>query len=402
MRMHTATLYTLAAIMLAGCSQSTNPSTAQPVPSTQASPTSIPAAQPAALGVEGTVDTIPWSQVGPGWVLATWSPYVGHRAGEVIPNQPDPDTVTTTLYLVDPQGGRYPITTFPPTKGMAAPDLIDWSGDGSRALFDTVGQPTSVTEIDLHTGKQRTIPLADPSADARYTLPEGKALLLTTGGYHETASLTRVDLTGKQQLAYPVGQDFGGVLSRPDGTELVVGTGTGLASMGNDGTRGEALPVAGQEDCSPLRWWDANATVTLATCGSQPSQLWLVPIDGSTPTALTAPNGHQTGVDLGDTDAWQLPAGTFVQSLGACGVSYLAKLNPDGTTTQVDVPDVQGGTIEVVGVNGDSLRLHAKAACGGGLEIVDYNPTTNTTTTLLGGPMNGGGVIDAIPFKGQQ
>lgn len=35
------------------------------------------------------------------------------------------------------------------------------------------------------------------------------------------------------------------------------------------------------------------------------SQLWLVPIDGGTPTALTAPNdGH--GPDYGDQNAWQL------------------------------------------------------------------------------------------------
>ena len=30
-------------------------------------------------------------------------------------------------------------------------------------------------------------------------------------------------------------------------------------------------------------------------------------------------------------NAWQLPAGTFVQALGACGLIYLAKLNDDGS-----------------------------------------------------------------------
>jgi hypothetical protein len=37
--------------------------------------------------------------------------------------------------LVDPVGGRYPITTFPPPGNKAGPELIDWSGDGAHALF---------------------------------------------------------------------------------------------------------------------------------------------------------------------------------------------------------------------------------------------------------------------------
>ena len=93
-------------------------------------------------------------------------------------------------------------------------------------------------------------------------------------------------------------------------------------------------------------------------------QLWLVPIDGGTPTALTAPNNGQKGPDYGDITAWQLPAGTYVQALGACGVIFLAKLNGDGTTSSVSVPEVHGDTIVVVGVNGGDLDLQAKAGCG--------------------------------------
>jgi hypothetical protein len=390
MRTHTAALYALAAILLTGCSSSPNPPAAHATPS------------PAARGVEAPIDTIPWSQVGPGWVLATWSPLTGNRHGNTPPDEPDPDTVSTTLYLVDPQGGRYPVTTFPPTKGSGPPKLIDWSGDKTRALMSPLGMTKPLIEVDLRTGEQTPITLSDPSADAQYTLPDGDALLLTNGGYHEQASMVRTDLTGREQSSYPIAQDFDGVLSSPDGNELVLGTGSGLALMSNDGTPGNALPVDGQTDCRPLRWWDADATTVLANCGSHPSQLWLVPVDGTAPTALTAPNDGQTGADLGDVDAWQLPAGTFVQDISACGVIYLAKLNADGTTTEVDVPDVRGGSINVIGLNGDSLRLQAKAACGGGRSLVDYNPSTNTSTVLLGPPVNGGGVISAMAFKGQR
>ncbi len=110
----------LAAVLAAGCSSSTG-STAAHGPSS--SPAAV--AQPAAHGVEATIETIPWSQVGPGWMLALWSPVIGHRPGEKpAPNEPTRDEVTTTLYLVDPAGGRYPITTFP--TGSTA-WLIDWS-----------------------------------------------------------------------------------------------------------------------------------------------------------------------------------------------------------------------------------------------------------------------------------
>lgn len=388
MKIRSAAVSALSAIMLV-CVSSPAPAVA------------MPEAQPAGHGIESPADTIPWSQVGSGWVLATWSPLTGHRPGPTPEDEPDPDTVSTTLYLVDPQGGRYPITAFPPSTN-AAPELIDWSGDRGRALFRTIGSD-AYTEIDLHTGKQRTITLDKSYSVPSYTLPDGQSLLVTSGAYNQPKSLTRLDLDGRPQLTYPVAPDFGGgYLPTPDGTELVLASDSGLDLVDNDGTPGRTLLVnREQTGCSPLRWWDADATV-LAKCGDGTSQLWLVPIDGSTPTALTAPNDGQTGPDYGDVAAWQLPADTFVQDLGACGVIYLAKLNADGTTTEVQVPDVEAGTIAVVGVNGDSLRLHAEAACGGGISLVDYNPSTNTTTTLLGSPLNGGGVIDAVAFKGQR
>ena len=397
-------LCALAVAALAGCSTQPNSAPGQAM-SSGASPTaSITAAppleQPAAYGVEATLDTIPWSQVGPGWLLATWRPLTGHRPGPLPPNEPDPDTVKTALYLVDPQGGRYPITSFGPGRGSDF-EVIDWSGDKSRALLRTNGMSANYVEVDLHSGKQTKVSFSDADDYPSYTLPDGKALLVAGGGYQKPKTLVRTDLTGKPQQTYPIGQDFQGALYTPDGTQLVVGNSTGLAFMGNDGTPGKAIPVEGQKDCGPIRWWDADATVVLAGCGES-SQLWLVPVDGTAPTALTALNDRQNTPDLGDTNAWNTPAGTFVQALGACGVVYLAKLNPDGSTTKVDVPNLDGGSTIVVGVNGDSLRLQGKAACGGGIALADWNPATNVTTFLLGGPLNGGGVTSAVAFKGQR
>ena len=395
-------LCAMAVAALASCSTQTNSPPGQAMssgPSPTVSTTAAPSeAQPAAYGVEATLDTIPWSRVGPGWLLATWSPLTGHMPGPPPPGQPDPETVQTTLYLVDPQGGRYPITSFGPGSGSNF-EVIDWSGDKSRALLRTNGMSANYVEVDLHTGKQTKLSFSDSDDYPSYTLPDGKALLVTRGGYQKPKTLIRTDLTGTPQQTYPIGPDFQGALYTPDGTQLVIGTSNGLAFMGNDGAPGKAIPVDGQKDCGPIRWWDADATVVLAGCGGQSSQLWLVPVDGTAPTALTALNDAQ---NLGDINAWNTPAGTFMQELGACGVVYLAKLNPDGSTTKVDVPDLDGGSTIVVGVNGDSLRLQGKAACGGGIALADWNPSTNVTTFLLGGPLNGGGVTSTVAFKGQR
>jgi TolB protein len=371
-------------------------------PTAHAEPENAPAM--AAHGVEAPLETIPWSQVGPGWMLAMWSPVPGMHPGQLPPaGSPTWETATTTLYLVDPEGGRYPITTFSPPGEGASPKLVDWSGDGTRALFVTNEKGRSaITEVDLRTGAKTPIAVEANDDNPRYTRPDGKAILLDRGHRSGPASLERVDLAGNHQLTYPVGEHSEGYLSTPDGTQLVLGTVSGLALMGNDGVAGNALPLPGQKDCRPVRWWDPSSKIVLTHCGSSAgSQLWLVPIDGGTPTALTAPNnGH--GPDYGDFNAWQLPAGTFLQATGACGVVFVAKLNGDGTTSPVSVPGVKSGSVVVVGSTGTDLELQARAGCGGGQSLIDYNPTAGTSTVLLGPTVNGGGVIAAEPYPGNR
>lgn len=400
-----AGLVALAAVLAAGCS-SNHATASHPAPGTPTTSTSIAATQMAAHGVEGSIGDVPWSQVGPGWMLAMWSPAVDVPPGAQRPSgSPAPDTVPVTLYLVDPAGGRYPITTFPPT---ADAQLVDWSGDGSHALFDAKGPGSStvITEVDLHNGTRTTFTVNSSSVAARYSRPDGKAVLLTV----DNGELMRVDLAGNPQLTYPTdklaGAFRGQYISTPDGTQLVLGTRSGLALMGNDGTVGKALPVAGDASCSPVRWWDNDAKTVLANCDvrNQPEQLWLVPVDGSAPTALTAPITDHSSHDNGDVDAWQLPAGTYVQYLGGCGAIYLGKLNPDGTVSKVSVPNVDPGhSIYVIGVHGGNLDLKAMVAgCGPAQSLLEYDPAAGTTTVLLGPPLNGGAVISAVPYPGQK
>jgi hypothetical protein len=403
-----AGLVALTALLVAGCSS--NDSTAShPAPGNPATSTSTAAVQMGAHGVEGSIGDVPWSQVGAGWMLAMWSPAVSVAPGETPPaGSPSPETAPETLYLVNPAGGRYAIATFPSTPDQPG-ELEDWSGDGSHALFAAggAGSPTTIiTEVDLHTGARTTFTVNDSSVAPRYTRPDGKAVLLTVQNH----GLARVDLAGKPQLTYPTdklaGTFHGQYLSTPDGTQLVLGTGSGLALMGNDGTVGKALPVAGETSCSPVRWWDDGAKIVLANCSAanQPQRLWLVPIDGSAPSALTAPITDPSAHDSGDVDAWQLPAGTYVQYLGGCGAIHLGKLNADGTVSKVSVPNVDPDhSIYVIGVHGGNLDLQAMVAgCGPAQSLLDYDPVAGTATVLLGPPLNGGSVIEALPYPGQR
>jgi hypothetical protein len=412
----------IAAVMAAGCSSSTNPLAAQESSSspatTAATSASAPAAPAAAYGVEATINEVPWSKVGPGWTLATWSPVTAHPPGEKpASGEPDPETAATTLYLVDPAGNRYAISTF--SGADARLRLTDWSGDGSHALFVSSGypKPSRVISIDLHTGEQTTIPVQGyPS----YTRPDGKAILVSTSfNGNEPGTLKRIDFAGNEQVSYPTeqlggaGQFSGRYLESPDGTQLVLGTANlgnelvprsddSLVVVGKDGRIVRTIPTPmPNADCAPVRWW--APTVVLANCSAQhdsASQLWKVPIDGGAPTALTAVNSGQGddpgfGASIEEGIAWELPSGTFLQSAGACGTAFLSRLTPDGHTTRVNVPGMSQ-SVFVAGATADKLILQGHMDCGGGTALVSYDPAANTSTVLLGPPVNGGGVTEAI------
>lgn len=417
---------TLAAIgLVAGCSSASNSPVAQQTSSAEASTvaatpsngTSAPATPAAATGVEAALSAVPWSKVGPGWLLAEWSPATPHPPGaRNAPDGPRADEVPTTVYLVDPTGNRFPVTTFAPGSNL---QLADWSGDGSHALFAAAySAPDSAVSVDLHTGEKTTVPL---SGFPRYTRPKGTALLVSNSfNGNEPGTLKRIDLKGDPQFSYPTddlggaGQFSGDYAESPDGTQLMLGTANlgnevvarsdnSLVVMGNDGTVIRKLPTPmDRAMCRPVKWWAAGSVLVRCTAeSSSAQQLWEVPVDGSTPTAITAVNSGQPdsgfGGDLGDLDAWKLPAGTFLQSEGACGSLFLSKLTPDGHTTRVKIPGVSDDVV-VTGAANDRLLVRGQVGCGGTTSLVSYDPAADASTVLLGPPVNGGGVSRAILY----
>jgi hypothetical protein len=102
---------------------------------------------------------------------------------------------------------------------------------------------------------------------------------------------------------------------------------------------------------------------------------------------------------LTKADARQLPGGTLLQSEAGCGAEFLSRLTPDRHTTPVTVPGAVNGTdVVVAGATTDDLLLRAQMGCGSGISVLSYDPATNATTVLLGPPVNGGGVQNAILY----
>lgn len=387
---------TLVAAALAACGSAgpghAGAGTSAPALSRPASPaaTAATAAQPLPAGRQGSVDQVPWTQVGPGWILAEWQATLTSAA-------------QTSLFLVDPAGGRYLIETFPANPSAATPyRLVAWSGDGQRALLSAYGSPT-VAVLDLRTLATTTFGIGGAAPEG-FTAPDGLGII-ADGGNGSGQFLERFSLTGQPELSYPAsfpagGGSYGGsALYSPDGTELALGTSTGIELVSNDGHALRFLPVSPSASyCSAMRWW--NTGVLLAMCtppGSGTEQLWLVPVTGAAPTALTA--SPPANGDLGDLDAWRLPAGTYVQDSGACGYVYLAKLAPDGLTAPVTVPSVPSGYSTIVlGAQGNRLAIDAQPACHEGASLLWYTPATNSVTPLLGGTANGGTAERPILF----
>jgi TolB protein len=347
--------------------------------------TALPAGQQAGAA------SIPWAQVGPGWLLSEWAP--------VAPSETSGPARRSVLYLVDPRGGRYAITTVA-TLGAS---LVDWSGDGRRALFETQTTTSSVvTVLDLQNGRSNTFRVAGTGPPAvSFTAPDGLGIIASG---QETATgpsrVQRFSLEGALEYSYPLsfpgaGRVNGDLVYSADGTELVLGTSGGFEVVANTGQPLRYLPMsANAGTCQPARWWAAG--VLLASC-TRPNSgiplLWLVPTNGQPPTPLTLTPKRGSG-DYGDVDAWSLPSGDYVQVLGACGYIYLGRLGRTERTVPVRVPGIASGkSVHVVGAVNDQLALTASFSCSpGSASLMWFDPATDVVRPLLGPPVNGGSV----------
>ena len=235
--------------------------------------TGVASAQPAA---STTTSGVPWRDVGPGWVLAQYTTAVP-EGGKTGP---------ATLYLVSPGGARYKLASWPDNR--TAPQLLAWSPDGKRALFQVFSGRGGVEQLTLATGRATTFALPGGATPIGYTTPGGLNIVAGRTSGSQTI-LARYSLSGR--LTRPLGSSAdGAVLYQPSGAGFVTGTGSGLKLVSNGGTLVRKLPVPGTsaDTCNPVRWW--NGSTILASCAppnTAAPQLWLVPLGGGRPAALT-------------------------------------------------------------------------------------------------------------------
>jgi hypothetical protein len=343
------------------------------------------AAQPAGGTARASV---PWDRVGAGWVLAQ---YVSAR--------PEGGSGPAALYLISPGGTRYQLASWPDVR--SAPQLVAWSPDGRRALFQVFSGKGGAEVLTLATGQVNTFVMPGAASPIGFTTPRGLNIVAGQPSGSGT-SLARYSLSGR--LAQSLGYSADGqVLYRPSGTEFVTGAGDGLKLAGNGGTLVRRLPVPGTSanSCNPARWW--NSGTVLASClppGSAIPQLWLVPVSGARPAALTPRRSASSG-DLGDLDAWQLPGGLYLQAAGPCGVLQIFKQAPGGSIALVTVPHTMGDN-RVLTALGSRLLIQAPTSCTGSVSLLWFNPATRAEQWLIRAPANVTGAAIAVPFYSRE
>jgi hypothetical protein len=326
---------------------------------------------------------VPWGSVGRGWILADLARSAS-ASGQ------------GTLYLVSPGGQRYRLGPAP-----ANAFLEDWSGDGTHALFLRQGlEPTraSVIVLDLQTGQVSsfTVYSASSYVTASFSRPAGTAILvLAAAAGGGLLPLQRFSLTGARELCYPagpVGGSYGSYQENANGTAIVFGGQDGMEVVSSAGQPVRALATQyGPGSCQMLNWWNNDSV--LADCSGQ---LLAFPLSGGPPEQLTT--SHDRGGFVG---AWHLPSGTYAEA-GACGSTWLERLNPDGPATRLTIPGApDAGRVQPLGVYGGQLALQVAGGCTRyPYSFVEwYNPAASAATMVLGGPAGGGYVTDAILFQ---
>jgi len=374
-----------------------------------------PAVQMLAAGRTGTRSAIPWTLLGAGWTLA-----------EISTAAPGPDGTATgsgtvTIYLVDPQGGRYQVQT---SSGLA-PILLAWSGNAQNALFavpPSAGTDVTYDVLSVQTGTMSPLPLPPGVTAVGFTRPDGLNILAvsqTTAGF----KLERFNLQGAYQATigslprrpgmpgWQPGCDVSScALSSPGGLFAVWGAaGDEMQLLSNAGglIRRLAVPDSGSPpSCVPLSWWNGDTVAAYCFAGdSVVGRIWLVPITGATPTALTGPAGSITGAGV-VTGTWPGPGAVYATQTdaqqcpgAASGPGGLALATISGGTLQpVSIRGTTNNDTAVVLASDGRLLVLAETSCPGTSSLLWLNPATGATQTVLSAPAGEAGVLAAAPF----
>lgn len=362
------------------------------------------AARMAGAGRTASRAAVPWSQVGPGWTLVTYTTATLYAAR--------PGAGATTLYLVDPAGGKYVMYYWPHVPASGGVDLLAWSGDGTRALLEVAASPSSVEQLDqltLATGTLTRLPLPASAFPVGYTRPDGLAVLAASSlvsppedqlaRYSLSGGLEKVLFTQKTTGNGIGFVGIGQAPPNPDGTAIaltVVPDGGPAAGhtvlVSNAG--GVIRRFTSADSCLVVHWWTASQLLTENCAGNR---LFVTPVSGASPVPLTPATASPAAGSpyRFPEDAWQLAGHVYVQLSGpACGTGSLAVIR-GGRLANVPVrTDDRGATIVAAST---SRLLIVAEGCMRSSGLLWFNPADSAQVQVLG-PNQGMGVLGLVPY----
>jgi len=343
---------------------------------------------------------VPWKNVGPGWTLVTYT--------TATPFAARPKAGATTLYLVDPAGGKYVLHRWPRVPAYGGVNLLAWSGDGKRALLEVAKSPTSnsqqLDQLTLASGKLTRLPLPASAIPVSYTRPDGLAVLAYLNlSSPAKVQLVRYSLTGaleKVLFTQKTGSSGGSVNAgsstpyNPAGTAFAATvTSSGITTAGHtvliSNAGGLIRRYSSAGSCGFVRWWTATSLLTGNCAGKR---LFVTPVGGARTTPLTPAT---TSSFLRLDNAWLLAGHTYVQLYGpACGSGSLGVVR-NGRLATIPVPKLGAGPA-IVTASKSSLLIVAQQ-CQGSSGLVWFNPLNKAEVKVLNSNQ-GQGVFGWVPF----
>jgi len=151
--------------------------------------------------------------------------------------------------------------------------------------------------------------------------------------------------------------------------------------------------------CGPSRWW--TATIVLASCfGRSPSstnRLWLVPLNGGAPVALT-PALRAHGLFQGYVNAWRLAGRLYLQADNARDTLSIVRQYRNGSRHTITVPGPAGISDLILTAFAGRLLLQSNIGPGGPVSLFWFNPATRAVRFIFRTPPNTYGAVGAIAY----
>ncbi len=300
--------------------------------------------------------SVPWDEVGDGWVLTT----VIRSKGVDRPAR------ARSLELVSPEGVRYSLyaTRRQPLENNVDPSnftLIGWDPDTRVALLKRHVSLFRTQAIRLNVESGSSQSLALPRRESATGLrPDGAGVLSQTMG----GKILSIAWDGTRTL---LGRhsSSSGPITTPDGSPAVIADAGHVTLLPLDGSASREISTPGE--CRPLRWYD-DAQL-LASCYSRRgSRLVTIGLDGTiTPRASLRATASPDfrGPSWDDTDVRVVGGRSYYEGNGPCGGSFIVRENRAGDARMVRVPGSTGG-ISLVDARDDRLVIAHTATCDAG------------------------------------